>query len=74
MTMRQLPSRFEQRRHMEMENRLAMLENDTDILEGKLDRIIRILQGILLTGIGAVVTTVIGVLVQVVIRGGGIGN
>ena len=59
---------------MEMENRLAMLENDTDILEGKLDRIIRILQGILLTGIGAVVTTVIGVLVQVVIRGGGIGN
>ena len=41
--MRQLPSRFEQRRHMEMENRLAMLENDTDILEGKLDRIIRIL-------------------------------
>ena len=72
MTMRQLPSRFEQRRHMEMENRLAMLENDTDILEGKLDRIIRILQGILLTGIGAVVTTVIGVLVQVVVRGGGI--
>ena len=69
--MRQLPSRFEQRRHMEMENRLAMLENDTDILEGKLDRIIRILQGILLTGIGAVVTTVIGMLVQVVIRGGG---
>ena len=57
-----------------MENRLAMLENDTDILEGKLDRISRILQGILLTGIGAVVTTVIGVLVQVVIRGGGIGN
>ena len=57
-----------------MENRLAMLENDTDILEGKLDRIIRILQGILLTGIGAVVTAVIGVLVQVVARGGGIGN
>ena len=67
--MRQLPSRFEQRRHMEMENRLAMLENDTDILEGKLDRIIKILQGILLTGIGAVVTTVIGVLVQVVAKG-----
>ncbi len=52
-----------------MENRLAMLENDTDILEGKLDRIIKILQGILLTGIGAVVTTVIGVLVQVVSKG-----
>ena len=67
--MRQLPSRFEQRRHMEMENRLAMLENDTDILEGKLDRIIRILQGILLTGGGAVVTAVIGVVAQVVIRG-----
>ena len=52
-----------------MENRLAMLETDTDILEGKLDRIIKILQGILLTGIGAVLTTVIGVLVQVAIKG-----
>ncbi len=67
--MRQLPSRFEQRRHIEMENREAMLENDTDILEDKLDRIIRILQGILLTGIGAALTTMVGVLVQVIIRG-----
>lgn len=67
--MRQLPSRFEQRRHIEMENRVAMLENDTDILEDKLDRIIRILQGILLTGIGAALTTMVGVLVQVIIRG-----
>lgn len=52
-----------------MEDRLTMLENDTDILEGKLDRIIRILQGILLTGVGAVVTAAIGVIAQVVIRG-----
>ena len=52
-----------------MENRVAMLENDTDILEDKLDRIIRILQGILLTGIGAALTTMVGVLVQVIIRG-----
>ena len=52
-----------------MDNRLIMLENDTDILEGKLDRIIKILQGILLTGIGAILTTVVGVMVQVIIRG-----
>ena len=68
--MRQIPSRFEQRQHMGAPVRLAMLENDTDLLEAKLDRIIRILQGILLTGVGAVVTAIISVLVQMAGRSG----
>ncbi len=69
--MRQIPSRFEQRHHMGAPERLTMLENDTDILEAKLDRMIRILQGILLTGIGAVMTAIVGVLIQMVGRSGG---